>query len=119
MVSCTEHPSYDGVIYPNEFYCLTCFELWKQMHPIDPEVQKRAIIILQQFITPEIAVDIRKLMDRDGDNWISVNGIHFHWGMAVRNYLRENGLTDDLIPGGNWDDYYADMVEEVVKGYES
>jgi hypothetical protein len=34
--------------------------------------------------------------------------------MGVRNALRKYGLKDDLLPEGNWDDYYVPVVEVAV-----
>ena len=37
--------------------------------------------------------------------------LHHTFGMWVRNLLRKNGITDDMVPDGNLDDYYAQFVE--------
>lgn len=36
---------------------------------------------------------------------------HFYEGMGIRNLFRENGLLDDMLPSGNWDDYYVQVME--------
>ena len=34
--------------------------------------------------------------------------------MQIRNELREAGFKDERLPDGNWDDYYASVVEIAV-----
>ena len=44
-----------------------------------------------------------------GVEWFTPN--HFGYGMYLRNELRKIGLTDDLLPDQNWDDYYIPVLE--------
>jgi hypothetical protein len=54
--------------------------------------------------------NIKTLIEKQGLNeWAFP--YHFTVGMAIRNDLRENGITDDLFPDGNLDDYYVPMLE--------
>lgn len=39
---------------------------------------------------------------------------HFGWGMAVRNYLRDQGIKDEDLPTRNLDDYWVKAVEVAV-----
>ena len=55
---------------------------------------------------------IRQAIAADPENWLAP--YHFGWGMAFRNFLR-GCLADAELPTGNWDDYYAAAVEEVVR----
>lgn len=47
--------------------------------------------------------------------WIVKIQEHFGWGMAVRNLLRQHGLTDDMLPLPNWDEYYVMLVEDACE----
>lgn len=38
-------------------------------------------------------------------------GFHHYEGMYIRNFFRENGLLDEQLPSGNWDDYYTQVLE--------
>lgn len=40
---------------------------------------------------------------------------HMGWGMGLRNALRTGaGLPDNLLPLGNWDDYYVSVLEATL-----
>lgn len=45
--------------------------------------------------------------------WMHALG-HFDVGMRLRNYFRECGLTDELLPDKNWDDYYIQVIEKAL-----
>lgn len=85
-------------------------EKWAEL---SDDVKRDAIACLRSHFTEELKQDIRNLIKNDPNEWIS--SYHHGWGTGVRNLLRENGLTDDLTPDGNWDDYYVMVVEEAVK----
>jgi poly-D-alanine transfer protein DltD len=60
--------------------------------------------------------EIREAIKTHGSHsWIVMNGIHFQWGMSVRNMLRSYGFTDDKTPTKNLDDYYTAIIEEAMK----
>lgn len=44
---------------------------------------------------------------------------HHYDGMAIRNLLRRNGLLDEQLPSGNWDDYYVQVMEVAIGVRES
>lgn len=56
---------------------------------------------------------LRTAIAEDPAGWATP--VHFYWGMAVRNGLRERGCYDDQYPTQNLDDYYVRAVEEAVK----
>lgn len=75
------------------------------------------------------AVDILDKDFSDGDKKFLINlynntppetkaqwfiGYHHYDGMAIRNLLRRNGLLDDQLPSGNWDDYYTQCMEVAI-----
>jgi hypothetical protein len=41
-------------------------------------------------------------------------GMHFGWGMAIRNYLRTNGCGEAFLGVENIDDYYVELIERAV-----
>jgi hypothetical protein len=60
--------------------------------------------------------EIREAIKTHGSHsWVVMDGIHFMWGMSVRNMLRSYGFTDDKTPTGNLDDYYTAIIEEAMK----
>lgn len=36
---------------------------------------------------------------------------HSYEGMVIRNKFRRSGLLDEMLPSGNWDDYYVQVME--------
>lgn len=94
-----------------------------QWEMVDPDIQERAKEILRNAIQPEDVELIKEGHSKYGDEWIHHVGGHFFMGMAIRNLLRQNGLTDDLLPPveyeegqsySNWDDYYVQAVEAAI-----
>ena len=45
------------------------------------------------------------------NNWCIQSRFHFSGGMAIRNSLRSFGVTDNLVPSANLDDYYTQLIE--------
>jgi hypothetical protein len=74
-------------------------------------VQDRAIEVLRADLSPEVLRHIRYAYREHGNAWNTANLLHFTWGMAIRNRLRQAGLKDELLPEHNWDDYYAACCE--------
>jgi hypothetical protein len=85
-------------------------EKWAEL---SDDVKTRAVELLRNEFPLELKQDLQNLIAKNPDNWIGME--HFGWGMAVRNFLRTNGLTDDLTPDRNWDDYYIKAIEEAVR----
>ena len=80
---------------------------------LSEEVKTKAVDFLRTAFPEETKEEIRPLIANNPDHWCSAH--HFFWGMSVRNMLRDAGLKDDLLPSGNWDDYYVKAIEEAVK----
>jgi hypothetical protein len=94
------------------------------------ELRKQAVNIIRKAFdidnesrqTSEIVIGYIK---SDTSQWWA--GYHHGWGTAIRNLLREEGITDDKLPffkygypseeqpSGNWDDYYIAIVEVAFK----
>lgn len=87
---------------------------YKQFHDdkyaeIPPDVLERSMVIFDKHLSPADKPKLILAYNADPIYWIAP--FHFYWGMSVRNLLRQNGLNDDLLPSGNWDDYYTQCVE--------
>jgi hypothetical protein len=85
-------------------------EKWAEL---SDDVKTKAVAIIQAEFTEDLKEEIRGMIRNDPNDWCSL--YHHGWGTGVRNLLREKGLTDDMTPDGNWDDYYVMVVEEAVK----
>ncbi len=82
--------------------------------PLLPEhVLRKASDVLKTEIPEDTKQEIREMIMKDPERWCVP--YHFFWGMAIRNLLRRAGLKDDLLPTGNWDDYYIQCIEEAVR----
>lgn len=57
---------------------------------------------------------IAKMINENPNDWCT--GIHFGWGMYMRNLLRTNGYGEKELGLQNLDDYYAAIIEEAVLG---
>lgn len=88
----------------------------EKYNEIPPDVLEKAIKILQDHLLEKDRQVIRDLYKKHGPHmWMrEVNdGFgHFSFGMAIRNCLRQEGLTDELLPDKNWDDYYISVIEK-------
>jgi hypothetical protein len=56
--------------------------------------------------------EIQKAIEKSPIYWASQ--YHFNFGMKIRNLLRDKVCLDDALPSGNWDDYYAYLIECAV-----
>lgn len=87
---------------------------YKALCSMPVDVRDRAVELLSMAFDNETTMVIKELFSEHGTNWIhKVDGGrgHFSFGMSVRNGLRREGLTDDLLPERNWDDYYVGCIE--------
>ena len=55
---------------------------------------------------------IKEAIKSDPIHWASL--YHFNSGMEIRNLLRDKVCLDDVLPSGNWDDYYVCLIECAV-----
>ena len=81
---------------------------------LPPDLRQRAITALREMFDPSVEDDIKAEYDRSGEDWWLDANIHFHWGMSIRNFLREQGILDNQLPSSNWDDYYLQIIEAAV-----
>ena len=56
---------------------------------------------------------LRRAINKDPIHWFTL--YHFHWGMWVRNLLRENNFSEEYFGISNLDDIYVELVEDAVK----
>ena len=87
----------------------------QKFNEIPKEVLVKSVSHLKSIFSDDDKEYIREQIDTHGlHEWIHKiqDGFgHMGWGMAIRNELRSIGLTDDMLPDGNWDDYYVSVVE--------
>jgi len=69
---------------------------------------------LFELISEKNKKKIRREIKKDPISWFAK--YHFHWGMAIRNKLRENGFGEEYFMIKNLDDIYVELVEDAVKG---
>lgn len=97
---------------PKEFWRESALEAWRRL---PEEIQTVTVAFLRARISSEDQEKIRNVAN-DPD-WFS--SYHFHWGMSIRNLLRDV-VKDDSLPASpdgyrNWDDYYVPVVEVAVQ----
>jgi hypothetical protein len=87
-----------------EYFNKKFSEIPKELFPKIKEIFDRDITAKSNLY------NIKTLIEKQGLNeW--AYPYHFTVGMAIRNDLRNNGITDDLFPDQNLDDYYVPMLE--------
>jgi len=74
------------------------------------EVAKK---FLSELIPEKVKRKIRKEIKRDPEGWFTP--YHFHWGMGIRNELRQNGYGEAYFLVKNLDDIYVELVEDAVR----
>lgn len=62
----------------------------------------------------EIVEWIKSQYEKNPLNWIHLEHQHHGFGMGIRNFLRDKGFKDDVLPISNWDDYYVQVIELAV-----
>lgn len=86
--------------------------IWAEL---PPSLQERTLDATRKILSlvseGEKAI-VRKQIVADPYGWVTP--YHFWGGMAFRNALRDLGVTDDLFPLGNLDDYYATAIKLVL-----
>ncbi len=75
----------------------------------------KAVAIAKKWLSLEIAEEMREIHASDGPHWIHNQTLGHHWfGMQFRNVLRDGDLLDGVLPSGNWDDYYVQVLEIAI-----
>lgn len=70
---------------------------------------EKSVSYLKSVFTESLIEDIVRYHKTNPDIWWAK--YHFDWGMRIRNLLRDNVCLDNILPSGNWDDYYVQMIE--------
>ena len=88
----------------------------KKYDEIPKDVLKKATKILNEYLSQEDKAFIIDKFNRHGKvEWMmSIPRGHFEVGMAIRNLLRDKGLSDECLPDKNWDDYYIQVIEKAL-----
>lgn len=76
------------------------------------ELRERCVEFLRKNLPENVQKQIRELYEKEGPEWWVP--FHFSWGMGIRNMLRDGGFRDDLLPCGDWDHYWVQVVEVAV-----
>ena len=84
---------------------------WNNAMSIAPDPRHRAVEFLRNTISKKTANEIRVLGSENAEWW---SGLHFGWGMQMRNALRLNGLGEKELGVDNLDDYCMGLVELAV-----
>lgn len=72
-----------------------------------------AVNFLRQEIPEKIKKDIRDMKKERNPDWPA--GIHFNWGMGIRNLLRQNRFGEKDFDIMNLDNIYVALIEEAIK----
>ena len=87
-------------------------EKWDEL---DAVFKSAAVAMLQKELPKRTKLDILKMYNQHGKLvWVTEEMLHFSWGMAVRNLLRDKGFLDCMTKTGNLDDYYIQLVEAAI-----
>lgn len=76
------------------------------------KLMSRAVILLEDRIPSFQLVRLRKQVAEDPE---MLSRVDMGLGITVRNILRTSGLHDSRTPSGTWDDYWKDVVIELLK----
>lgn len=90
----------------------SCISIGKS--ELNSELKAIAVEYLKKLFTEEVKAAVRLcIAENSQGRWMLS---HSAWGVFIRNQLRtEAGITDDLLPSGNWDSYFVEVVEEAVR----
>jgi len=82
---------------------------WKEL-PL--ELKLKAKEILLEGIHESDIKEIKFRYKQNPIKWYSF--IPYHWGSSIRNYLRQNGISDNSLPNLSWIDLWVQAVEFTV-----
>ena len=101
-------------------------EPWEVSQDKPPHTPDGAILFLRNWLSqksgkeknedperPLIEVVTEMIKENNQEWWL---GLHFGWGMTMRNLLRENGYGEKDLGIGNLDDYYVGWIEQACLG---
>lgn len=72
-------------------------------------VIERGINAIRKALGPDDIYLIKQDYENDPETWWTTH--HHGWGTGIRNYLRKHVCLDNVLPTGNWDDYYIQIIE--------
>ena len=104
---------------PVDYDYLSDFELESEKREcsrVPEEMKQKAAEFLKANIPLDDQKEIKKEIKDKGKDWIVP--YHFHWGMAIRNLLRQNGFGEDDLGISNLDFIYVQLVERAIIGGE-
>jgi hypothetical protein len=86
----------------------------KKFAEIPQEVLDKALTIINSELDDQTKQWAKDLFILKGPIEWAIS-LHHGWGTAIRNMLRTTGgLSDNLLPDKNWDDYYIQVIEAAI-----
>jgi hypothetical protein len=76
------------------------------------EIKLKAKEILLKGLSEFEINEIKLKYNQDPIGWITP--LHLYWGKYIRNYLRQEGISDEVLPTKQWDDYYSQCIEFAI-----
>lgn len=76
---------------------------------VPDEVIDAVIEFLEEELPRQSRWDLCAQWNKDKHKFGEVG--HQTWGKIILRRMRDEGLTDDLVPDANWDDYYLQIIE--------
>jgi len=75
------------------------------------DVVAPSIMLIRQNIDEETRCEVVENFEKYGGVWWTRPDFHYHFGVKVRNMLRDLVCNDDVLQTKNWDDYWQIVVE--------
>ena len=72
-----------------------------------------AVTFLRGWFSEDVQRQVRAAIAKDPTDWIVP--YHLHWGMGVRNALREHGFSEQAFGVLNLDNVYVALIEAAVQ----
>jgi hypothetical protein len=92
-----------------------CHNYWGvRWHAMAPGQRAICVDFIRRRVDPRLLEDIRSEIQKDREYWWVRQ--HLTWGVQFRNFLRQNGFTEQMMGIMTWDDYYGSVVEIAVMG---
>lgn len=84
----------------------------RNLEELSPELLRGCVELLKERLTDAEKDMIRQAFRIHGPGqWVMNENLHFALGLNVRNLLRQAGFGDEMLPLGNWDHYYTQVIE--------
>lgn len=89
-------------------------EIDHKLNELPKALVQKAVDHIRKTLSQQMIETIQKTIDKDGLHEWAIP-YHMSFGMVIRNQLRKDAkIPDQLLPSGNWDDYYISILEVAV-----